>query len=98
MDATQIALPTFEFDEWMSNPYTKALHKSIAEDYVPRHDNELRRAVRAMVSMLNDREWGEHVSRDADASDLEAAITTLIGEVSEKQARINELEQALAAK
>jgi hypothetical protein len=56
---------------------------------------ELRRAVRDMVTMLNDREWGEHVSRDPDASDLESAITTLIGEVSEKQGRIDELERAL---
>lgn len=27
-----------DFDTWINNPYTKVLQKSIAEDYVPKHD------------------------------------------------------------
>lgn len=45
-------------------------------------DAELRRAVKEITKMLGDREWAEHVSREPDASALESAVTTLIGELS----------------
>lgn len=32
--------PAADFDAWQQNPYTKALMKSIAEDYVPKHDQQ----------------------------------------------------------
>lgn len=46
-------------------------------------DGELRRAVKEMTRMLNDREWAEHLSGEPDASALEAAITELVGEATE---------------
>ena len=46
------------------------------------NDGELRRAVKQMTAMLADREWAEHISRDPDASALESALTSLIGELA----------------
>ncbi len=39
----------------------------------------LRSAIRAMASMLQAREWAEHVSTDPDVTDLEVQITELVG-------------------
>lgn len=47
----------------------------------PMDDRELRRAVKEMTRMLGSREWAEHISSEPDASALESAITTLVGEV-----------------
>lgn len=41
--------------------------------------DELRRAVQQMTEALKNQEWAEHVSRDPDATELECAITKLIG-------------------
>lgn len=41
----------------------------------------MRRAVKKMTTMLADCEWAEHISREPDASALESALTTLIGEL-----------------
>lgn len=38
-------------------------------------ETELRRAVKAMTSLLLGREWAEHLSADPDAQALEMAIT-----------------------
>lgn len=42
----------------------------------------LRSAIRAMASMLQAREWAEHVSTDPDVTDLEVQITELVGTVT----------------
>jgi hypothetical protein len=59
--------------------------------------DELRKAVRAITGMLNDREWAEHVSREPDAAELESAITEMHNDLSEAHGRITELEAQLAA-
>lgn len=38
-----------DFDAWMANPYTAVLFKSIAEDYVPKHDNPQQAGLKAAL-------------------------------------------------
>jgi hypothetical protein len=76
----------------------ESTHPQLAADLVSEFGaptegmDELRKAVRAITRMLSDREWAEHVSRDLDASALEAAITDLHNDLSEANERIDELE------
>lgn len=44
-----------------------------------KQESELRRAVKSMASLIQGREWAEHLSTDQDAQELEVQITELIG-------------------
>ena len=46
-----------DFDAWAKNPYTLVLQKSIAEDYVPRHDAPVER------KPLTDEQISEHANQ-----------------------------------
>jgi Lar family restriction alleviation protein len=56
----------------------------VGKAQAPSPPDELRRAVRKMTESLRGREWAEHVSTDQDATELECAITDLIGRTPRK--------------
>ena len=61
-------------DEWAEPLYAEPVAAQQSDDAAT-----LRSAIRAMASMLQAREWAEHVSNDPDVTDLEVQITELVG-------------------
>ena len=61
-------------DEWAEPLYAEPVAAQQSDDAAT-----LRSAIRAMASMLQAREWAEHVSADPIVTDLEVQITELVG-------------------
>lgn len=60
---------------------------SIESAAAPAPTDALRKAVREMTAMLEEREWAEHVSVDPDVAALESAITELVGLYEQARAK-----------